>query len=89
MFNTYAGDEVILGPAHSSYHGGIHNCPAGEWLAPGGSVEWSSNGNVQGTGGIYGDYGPGTGDYGCDDADCGGLPLSMHGLGGGWQICFV
>ena len=64
-----------------SRHGGS-DCPAGALLAAGGSVGWASDGGSQGNHG-------GPDDNGCGAKGLCGLPFSMNGLGGGWQICFA
>ena len=53
-------------------------------LAPGDSVGWSSGGSAQG--GVGNPWGA---DNGCGTAGLCGLPFSMDGFGGGWQLCFA
>jgi|EP01046_Picozoa_sp_COSAG06_P048292 hypothetical protein len=74
-FDTY--DSVDL--ADSSYVS--PDCPLGVSLAPGETVRWRSNEANQGSVGNH--------DNGCAAMGLCGLPYSVHGLGGGWQICFA
>ena len=65
---------------------GGSECPQGAILSPGDSVGWASNGNVQGSVGSN----IGLADNGCTAKGTCALPFSLlHGLGGGWQICFA
>jgi hypothetical protein len=49
-------------------------CPTGAALAVGDTLTWHSNGDNQG---------------GWNGHDGDGLPHSVYGAGGGWQICFA
>jgi hypothetical protein len=84
VFDTdpYNNDPVTL-PDGSSHSGS--DCPAGAVLAAGGSVGWASDGGYQGN------YGSTDVNFenGCEANGLCGLPYSVHGLGGGWQICFA
>jgi hypothetical protein len=78
VFDTESVSYDFVTLPDGSSHGGS-DCPAGAVLAAGGSVEWTSNGSVQGNS----DY------NGCGAKGLCGLPWSLTGLGGGWQICFA
>ena len=68
------GGDIYLG-------GGGSDCPVGVALAPGDVLRWVSDDAHQGN------FGGGT--NGCTAKGLCGLPGSIDGLGGGWQICFA
>ena len=79
-----------LNPYHTNDHltlpdgaqlGGS-DCPVGAGLAAGDALSWTSNGANQGNYG--GEY-----ENGCAAKGTCGLPNSILGLGGGWQLCFA
>ena len=66
------------GVAGKSFDGS--DCPEGEQLRPGQEISWSSDSGRQGSVGQE----PGNG---CAGKGLCGLPWSLAGLGGGWEIC--
>ena len=86
-FDTRRGHYDYITLPDGSTHTGS-DCPVGAALSPGGSVGWTSDGNVQGSVGII--SGGTAWDNGCAAKGTCGLAFSSTGLlGGGWQICFV
>ena len=67
------------GPSGSAYDGS--DCPEGQQLTPGLEVTWQSDSGRQGSVG-----GP-DGGNGCVAKGMCGLPWSLAGIGGGWEIC--
>ena len=60
------------------------DCPVGAWLAAGDALSWTSGESGQGS--VDNPYGW---DNGCAAKGTCGAPWSVHGLGGGWQLCFA
>eukprot|EP01052_Picozoa_sp_SAG31_P003088 SAG31_NODE_115_length_24128_cov_47.693912_11_plen_1303_part_00 len=83
VFDTEGGLDYLTLPSgryrlHNSQYAG-DECPARQELAAGQILAWHSNSDNQGGSPGYNQHGWLNGN---------GLPHSVHGLGGGWQVCF-
>ena len=78
-----AGDDFVTMPG--GVRRGLSDCPEGTSLMPGETVTWHSDGGHEG--GQHPD--PRVARNGCEEKHICGVGYSHHGVGGGWQLCFL